>query len=148
MKPGSDTAVIVQGTRVFGRRMTFYRRGGLAAMLVLCSTALAAAGDAQFRVSDDFVLTGAQEDLIWQRMGREIPNDDDGAPCGCKPTLFSAVPSPVALHVLPAAVTAQIPMLKPYRYTKLGKRLLIVNPDDRRIVDIISPWKIVDVVRP
>jgi hypothetical protein len=24
----------------------------------------------------------------------------------------------------------------------------IVNPDDRRIVDIISPWKIVDVVRP
>src|SRR5258707_5395780 len=89
MKPGSDTAVIVQGTRVFGRRMTFYRRGGLAAMLVLCSTALAAAGDAQFRVSDDFVLTGAQKDLIWQRMGREIPNDDDGAPDGCRPTHFS-----------------------------------------------------------
>ena len=128
--------------------MTFYRRCGLAAVLVLCSAALAAAGDAQFRASDDFVLTGAQEDLIWQRMGREIPNDDDGAPCGCKPTLFSEVPSPVALHVLPAAVTAQIPMLKPYRYTKLGKRLLIVNPDDRQIVDIISPWKIVDVVRP
>jgi hypothetical protein len=148
MQLGSDTAVIVQGTRVFGRRMTFYRGCGLAAMLVLCSTALAAAGDAQFRASDDFVLTGAQEDLIWQRMGREIPNDDDGAPCGCKPTLFSAVPSPVALHVLPVAVTAQIPMLKPYRYTKLGKRLLIVNPDDRRIVDVISPWKIVDVVRP
>ena len=117
-------------------------------MLVLCNTALAAAGDAQFRASDDFVLTGAQEDLIWQRMGREIPNDDDGAPCGCKPTLFSALPSRVALHVLPAAVTAQIPMLKPYRYTKLGKRLLIVNPDDRRIVDVNSPWKIVDVVRP
>ena len=128
--------------------MTFYRRCGLAAVLVLRSAALAAAGDAQFRASDDFVLTGAQEDLIWQRMGREIPNDDDGAPCGCKPTLFSEVPFPVALHVLPAAVTAQIPMLKPYRYTKLGKRLLIVNPDDRRIVDIISPWKIVDLVRP
>ena len=87
-------------------------------------------------------------DLIWQRMGREIPNDDDGAPCGCKPTLFSVVPSPVALHVLPAAVTAQIPMLQPYRYATVGKLLLIVNPDDRKIVDIISPWKIVDVVRP
>ena len=47
-----------------------------------------------------------------------------------------------------ATVTAQIPMLKPYRYAKLGKRLLIVNPDDRKIVDIISPWKIVDAVRP
>ena len=29
-----------------------------------------------------------------------------------------------------------------------GKLLLIVNPDDRKIVDIISPWKIVDVARP
>jgi len=25
---------------------------------------------------------------------------------------------------------------------------LVVNPDDRKIVDIISPWKIVDVTRP
>jgi len=25
---------------------------------------------------------------------------------------------------------------------------LVVNPDDRKIVDIISPWKIVDVARP
>jgi hypothetical protein len=25
---------------------------------------------------------------------------------------------------------------------------LVVNPDDRKIVDIITPWKIVDVARP
>ena len=39
-------------------------------------------------------------------------------------------------------------MLKPYKYATLGQRLLIVNPNDRKIVDIISPWKIVDTVRP
>jgi len=39
-------------------------------------------------------------------------------------------------------------MLQPYRYATVGKLLLIVNPDDRNIVDIISPWKIVDVARP
>jgi Protein of unknown function (DUF1236) len=119
--------------------MNFYRRRGLAVMLLLCSGGLAAAGDARFQATDDFVLTGAQEDLIWQRMGRTIPNDDGTAPCGCKPWMFSVVPSSVTLRALPATVTAQIPMLRPYRYTTLGKRLLIVNPDDRKIVDIISP---------
>ena len=53
-----------------------------------------------------------------------------------------------ALHMWPETVTAQIPMLQPYRYATLGKLLLVVNPDDRKIVDIISPWKIVDVARP
>ena len=117
-------------------------------MLLLSSSGVSAAGHMHFPASDDIVLTGAQEDLIWQRMGGHTPNDDDSAPCGCKPWMFSEVPSSVRLHSLPAAVTAQIPMLKPYKYATLGKRLLIVNPNDRKVVDIISPWKIVDVARP
>jgi hypothetical protein len=117
-------------------------------MLLLSSSGLAAAGHARFHASDDFVLTGAQEDLIWQRMGRNTPADDGGTPCECKPSMFTSVPPSVALHVWPETVTAQIPMLQPYRYATLGKVLLVVNPDDRKIVDIISPWKIVDVARP
>jgi hypothetical protein len=62
--------------------------------------------------------------------------------------MFTSVPPTVALYMWPETVTAQIPMLQPYRYATLGKVLLIVNPDDRKIVDIISPWKIVDVARP
>ena len=66
-------------------------------------------GDAQFRASDDFVLTGAQEDLIWQRMGRGYPNDDDGAPCGCKPTLFDRCLPRWRCTCCLAAVTARDP---------------------------------------
>jgi hypothetical protein len=117
-------------------------------MLLLSSSGLATAGHTHFPASDDIVLTGAQEDLIWQRMGRKIPADDGGTPCECEPSMFASVPSSVALHMWPATVTAQIPMLQPYRYATQGKLLLIVNPDDRKIVDIISPWKIVDVSRP
>jgi len=117
-------------------------------LLLLSSSGLAAAGQARFQASDDFVLTGAQEDLIWQRMGRKIPAEDDGAACGCTPSMFASVPSSVALHLWPETVTTEIPMLRPYRYAALGKLLLVVNPDDRKIVDIISPWKIVDVARP
>ena len=101
--------------------MTFFGGAELRRCCCFAAGALAAAADAHFQASDDFVLTGAQEDLIWQRMGGDTPNDDDGAPCGCKPSLFSEVPSPVALHILPAAVTAQIPMLKPYKYATLGR---------------------------
>ena len=114
-------------------------------MLLLSSSGLAAAGHARFLASDDFVLTGAQEDLIWQRMG---PVDDGGTPCECKPSMFTSVPPSVVLHTWPEAVTARIPMLQPYRYATVGKLLLVVNPDDRKIVDIITPWKIVDVARP
>ena len=117
-------------------------------MLLLSSSGLAAAGHARFQASDDFVLTGAQEDLIWQRMGHSTPADDCGPPCECNPSMFTSVPPSVALHMWPETVTTQIPMLQPYRYATLGKLLLVVNPDDRKIVDIITPWKIVDVARP
>src|SRR3954464_9005010 len=101
--------------------MTFSLRCGFAVMLLLSSSGLAAAGHARFLASDDFVLTGAQEDLIWQRMGRNTPADDGGIPCECEPSMFASVPSSVPLHMWPATVTAHIPMLQPYRYATQGK---------------------------
>ena len=52
--------------------MQLYRHFAIAAALLLCSIAAAsAAGTGPFLVaSDDFVLTGAQEQLLWQRIGR------------------------------------------------------------------------------
>jgi hypothetical protein len=43
------------------------------------------------------------------------------------------------LRTLPAAVTGQVPMVRPYKYATLGDALLIINPADRKIVDIIGP---------
>ena len=39
--------------------MRMFRRCGVAALLLLCSGGLAAAADAHFQASDDFVLTGS-----------------------------------------------------------------------------------------
>jgi hypothetical protein len=36
-------------------------------------------------------------------------------------------------------VIGQIPIARPYQYATLGGLLLIVNPSDRTIVDIIRP---------
>ena len=148
MKPGKDFPVIRSGHKVVRNSNDIFSPVRICGLLLLSSSGLALAGHARFHASDDFVLTGAQEDLIWQRMGRNTPADDGGTPCECKPSMFTSVPPSVALHMWPETVTAQIPMLQPYRYATLGKLLLVVNPDDRKIVDIISPWKIVDVARP
>src|SRR5690349_4053924 len=105
-------------------------------MLLLSSSRFAARGHARCRGSDDFVLAGAQAAVSWQRMWHITPVDDGSTPCECKPSMFTLVPPSVALHMWPETVTAQIPMLQPYRYATVGKLLLVVNPDDRKIVDI------------
>ena len=84
------------------------------------------------------------------RRGRAVPAQNPGkrnvgnqnagrAPAPSAIALFGeAVPPSVTLQALPANVTGQIPMLKPYAYTILGKQLLIVNPADRKVVDVIT----------
>jgi hypothetical protein len=115
-------------------------RYSIAAVLLLCSSGLAwTAGTATpLRISDNLVLTGAQENLIWQRLGRRA-SAVAAMPAGFQPSLYGVVPPSVALHPLPAEVTRQIPMVTPYKYATLGNLLLIVNPADRTIVDIIGP---------
>jgi uncharacterized protein DUF1236 len=114
-------------------------RCALAAIALLCSSGLASAETGTpLRISDDLVLTGAQEYLIWRQVGsRNAPQR--GAPLQFEASIYAVVPDSVALHALPAEVTGQIPIVKPYRYARLGNLLLIVNPTDRKIVDIITP---------
>jgi hypothetical protein len=109
----------------------------VAAALLLCSIAAASAAETgPFLVaSDDFVLTGAQEQLLWQRIRR---NASSTAPSGLIAAVGATLPASVALHALPATVTRQVPAIRPYKYAMLGKALLIINPTDRVIVDVIT----------
>lgn len=116
----------------------YRHRYGIAGLLLLCSASVASAAGAgsSFRASDDLVLTGAQEQLIWQRLARQNSRSADGSSVPAD-SFGMAVPASIALHPLPPSVTGPIPMVKPYRYTVQGGTLLIVNPTDRRIVDVI-----------
>jgi len=119
--------------------MQLCRHVAVAAALLLCSIAAAsAAGTGPFLVaSDDFVLTGAQEQLLWQRLVR--PNTGSTtAPSGLIAAVGATLPASVTLRALPATVTRQIPAVRPYKYAMLGKTLLIINPTDRVIVDVIT----------
>jgi hypothetical protein len=119
--------------------MQTYRSYAVAVLLLLCSCGVAAAAETRspFRASDDFALTGSQESLIWRAVSRA--EDKGASKSGFNASLYTAVPSSIVLHNLPPKLTRQIPMLGPYKYATLGDALLIVNPADRKIVDIITP---------
>jgi len=117
--------------------MQLCRHFAVAAALLLCSIAGASAAETgPFLVaSDDFVLTGAQEQLLWQRIGR---NASSTTPSGLIAAVGATLPASVALHALPATVSRQVPAVRPYKYATLGEALLIINPTDRVIVDVIT----------
>ncbi len=118
--------------------MKSHRRYDVAALLLLCSMgAASAAGGSASRPSDLLFLSGAQEQLIWQRVGRHhagattaLPGFDDG--------IGATMPASVKARAIPSNVTAEIPAVRAYRYAMLGNELLIVNPTDKKIVDVIS----------
>ena len=117
--------------------MQFCGHFAVAAALLVCSIAGASAAETgPFLVaSDDFVLTGAQEQLLWQRIGR---NASSTTPSGLISAVGATLPASVALRALPATVTRQVPAVRPYKYAILDKSLLIINPTDRVIVDVIT----------
>jgi Protein of unknown function (DUF1236) len=129
-----------QGRKLREVKMQPCRRFAVAAVLLLCSIATAsAAGTGPFLVaSDDLVLTGAQEHLMWQRLVARNASSNATAPSGLIAAIGATLPASVALHALPATVTRQVPQMKPYAYATLDKTLLIVNPTDRVIVDVIA----------
>ena len=116
--------------------MQFCGHFAVAAALLLCSIAGASAAETgPFLVASEFVLTGAQEQLLWQRIGR---NASSTTPSGLIAAVGATLPASVALRALPATVTRQVPAVRPYKYAILDKSLLIINPTDRVIVDVIT----------
>ena len=116
--------------------MQLCRHFAVAATLLLCSIAAASAAETGPFLVASFVLTGAQEQLLWQRIGRNASTTT--GPSGLIAAVGATLPASVALHALPATVTRQIPAVRPYKYAMLGKALLIINPTDRVIVDVIT----------
>ena len=81
-------------------------------------------------------LSGAQEHLIYQSLVNER---GEPAPSGFQPSIGAKVPMSLTLRKLPSRVTDRVPSTGRYEYTKLqNDEVLLVNPKDREVVDVIS----------
>lgn len=85
---------------------------------------------------DHLSLTTAQEKLAWRDLSRQAASQR--APSNFSASVGTAVPNDITLRPIPRKVASQLPTLKPYRFARLPGEILIVNPSDKKVVDVIN----------
>src|SRR5262249_51707926 len=82
-------------------------------------------------------LNTAQEQFILRSLAKYNPKDT-ATPSGFLPEIGAVVPNSIALRPLPTIVTDEVWATVSYDYVFLRDELLIVNPKDRTVEDIIA----------
>jgi hypothetical protein len=91
---------------------------------------------AQAMAKDSISLTRAQERTAWRDISREATSQK--TPQKFAASVGTTVPADISLQSVPAKVATHVSALKPYDYALLHGKLLIVNPTDKKVVDVIN----------
>jgi hypothetical protein len=84
---------------------------------------------------DSLSLTRSQQRTAWRDISKEASTQS--APASFKASVGATIPGDIALQSVPADVASRVSSLKPYDYALLHHQLLIVNPTDKKVVDVI-----------
>ncbi|HUI14196.1 MAG TPA: hypothetical protein VL048_12090 [Xanthobacteraceae bacterium] len=106
---------------------------GLLLLAMPASAALFSSSHA--KPSDSLTLPSAQQKTAWSDL-KSKPNSN--APSSFQPSTSSALPSTVTVHAVPAKTATDVPAQRPYDYVKADGKLLIVNPRDMMIAEVIG----------
>ena len=85
---------------------------------------------------DSLSLTRSQQRTAWRDLSKQASSQT--VPKNFTASVGATIPGDVALQSVPAKVAARVSSLKPYDYALLQGKLLIVNPGDKKIVDVIN----------
>ena len=99
-------------------------------------TAASAAHHTKTAASDTLTLSDAQHTSIWNDVSKHASNQN--APDGFNATVGEAVPSQLAIKPLPRQARRDVPEVRPYRYAMTEDKLLLVNPTDHKIADVVA----------
>jgi len=115
----------------------------VAAVLLLSGVSVASAAShmsnrsgSSAAASDKLDLSSAQQKSIWKDIGRHAANQN--APSDFNAAVGTAIPDGVNTYPLPRQAARDVPAVKPYRYAMLQDKLLIVNPSDKMIADVVT----------
>ncbi|MFZ3357703.1 MAG: hypothetical protein WA177_02975, partial [Xanthobacteraceae bacterium] len=84
---------------------------------------------------DSLTLSSQQQKTAWQDLNGAPASN---APSSFQPATSSAIPSTLRVSAIPAATARDVPELRPYDYAKVQGKLLIVNPHDMMIAEVIA----------
>jgi hypothetical protein len=109
-----------------------------AVALVLISAAGMALAAAQTGgITEPLRLTAKQRTEIYQAVGNNKLRTPP--PSDLPVTVGAQIPPVTELYALPETVTAEVPSAKFYRYTIAQNRVVIVDPVNLKVVEVIRP---------
>jgi hypothetical protein len=86
---------------------------------------------------DKLPLTSQQQKFAWQDISIQARTED--IPIGFAPEVGGVAPSALMTYPVPLTTSSKVPKLRRYQYVLLANnKLLIINPEDRKVVDIIT----------
>jgi hypothetical protein len=80
-------------------------------------------------------LTPSQQQILSQRLGREQAQQ---APAGYRPQVGSTLPDAVQTRSLPPEIVQQIPQLQTFHYTIMPGYMIVVDPRNQMVMELIS----------
>jgi hypothetical protein len=86
--------------------------------------------------SDTLTLTSAQRKKAWDDLYTGMLNQK--TPPGFHATVGAALPGTITTAPVTAKAAGDVPALKPYKFALVQKKLVIVNPSDGKIADVIT----------
>jgi hypothetical protein len=128
-------------------------RDTLAAVALVCGFSVGAAADtgttakcmandgmassaSLWRMKSELSLPGEQQRTAFDAIRQQAMIEK--APVWFTAKVGAALPNTIATHPIPVSAANDVPKLWPYSYALLdGNRLLIVNPNDNKIVEVI-----------
>jgi hypothetical protein len=105
-----------------------------AAALLLCGVTTASAA-AEMHGSDTVILSAAQRKAVWNDLSKQATNQNASSFDAMTGTF---VPSSVKIDPIPSKATANNPELRPYNYAMVDHDLVIVDPTNKVIVDVLK----------
>jgi hypothetical protein len=88
------------------------------------------------KASDTLSLSSTQQKTAWRDF--YMPSLNQNAPSGFNAIVGAVVPNSVTTAPVPSKAASAIPTLRPYDFAILQKKLVIVNPSDKKITEVIT----------
>ena len=116
----------------------------LAAAVLLVGVSAASAAGVQARInrekmsgaaSDSLSLDRIQQKVAWADLSSRASNQN--SPSGFNGTAGSVVPNSITIQAVTKKAAGDVPALKSYDFAIVQGRLLIVNPSDKEVAEVI-----------
>jgi hypothetical protein len=85
--------------------------------------------------TDTVILSAAQRRAVWNDLGKRATNQNAA---GFAATTGTFVPNTVKIEPIPSNVTANNPSLRPYDFAMVDHKLVIVDPSNKVIADVLT----------